>query len=162
MQVRIQGNMGESKNYDTGPSNSRLQIKKSNVLREIMYKFHNLPAKFKVQSLASFTFGMPDGKDDPILEKCALRISPIAEFLDENKSILVADRGTGKTAVFRLLSEGALRFSNPEKLSQLYVPIDEDLSYKTLRDHITAHREKRGRIALAFPPPTAGFTPLPA
>lgn len=103
-----------------------------------MQKIQNLPTKFAVQNLAKFTFGAPDGKDDPILEACALRISPIAEFLDENKSILVGDRGTGKTAVFRLLAEGKLHFGNPDELEQIYVPIDEDLGYKTLREHITS------------------------
>lgn len=101
-----------------------------------MQKIQNLPNKFPVQNLAKFAFGMPDGKDDPILDACALRISPIAEFLDENKSILVGDRGTGKTAVFRLLSEGKLKFNNSEDLRQIYIPIDEDLAYKTLREYI--------------------------
>lgn len=101
-----------------------------------MPKIQNLPNKFPVKNLDNFIFGTPDGEDDPILEACALRISPIAEFLDENKSILVGDRGTGKTAVFRLLSEGKLKFRNSEDLKQIYVPINEDLGYKTLRDHI--------------------------
>lgn len=101
-----------------------------------MLKLQNLPNRFPVQNLTKFIFGMPDGKDDPILDACALRISPVAEFLEENKSILVGDRGTGKTAVFRLLSEGKLRFSNPDNLEQIYIPIDEDLGYKTLREHI--------------------------
>lgn len=101
-----------------------------------MQKFQNLPSKFPVQNLSKFTFGLPDGKDDPILDACALKISPVAEFLEENKSILVGDRGTGKTAVFRLLSEGKLKFNNPNEIEQIYIPIDEDLAYKTLRQHI--------------------------
>jgi hypothetical protein len=104
-----------------------------------MQKIQNLPNKFKIQNLSKFTFGAPDGKDDPILDACALKIAPIAEFLDENKSILVGDRGTGKSAVFRLLSEGALKFNNSEGMRQIYVPIDEELGYKTLRSHIVTH-----------------------
>lgn len=103
-----------------------------------MHKIQNLPPKFETSYLSNFNFGSPDGKDDPLLEACALKISPIAEFLDENKSILVGDRGAGKTAVFRLLSERKLSFVNTENLKQVYIPIDEDLGYKTLREHVNA------------------------
>lgn len=103
-----------------------------------MPMFENLPAKFPVSNLAKFNFGTPEGKDDPLLEACALRIAPIAEFLEENKSILVGDRGTGKTAVFRLLAEGKLSFNNPENFKQIYIPIDEELGYKTLKEHVTS------------------------
>lgn len=104
-----------------------------------MHKIHNLPATFPVQELSQFNFGDPDGKDDPILDACTLKIAPIVEFLDTNKSIMVGDRGTGKTAVFRLLSEGRFKFNNPDLKQQIYIPIDEDLSYRTLRDHIKAN-----------------------
>lgn len=103
-----------------------------------MAHFTNLPEKFSVSHLSSFDFGAPDGKDDPLLEACALKITPITEFLEENKSIVVGERGTGKTALFRLLSEGKLRFSSTEKFSQIYVAIDEELGYKTLREHVVA------------------------
>ncbi|MBK9160156.1 MAG: hypothetical protein IPM27_01050 [Nitrosomonadales bacterium] len=103
-----------------------------------MAHFSNLPDKFPVSNLATFDFGAPDGKDDPLLEACALQITPITEFLEENKSIVVGERGTGKTALFRLLSDGKLRFRSTEKFSQIYVAIDEELGYKTLREHVVA------------------------
>ncbi|HJV25658.1 MAG TPA: hypothetical protein VJ673_08220 [Aromatoleum sp.] len=103
-----------------------------------MHRIQNLPGKFQVENLNKFVFGEADGKDDPLLETCALVISPVKEFLDENKSILVGDRGAGKTAVFRLLSERKIKFVNRENLKQVYIPIDEDLGYKTLREHVIA------------------------
>jgi|GEM_PF-1491646 len=103
-----------------------------------MAHLSNLPEKFPVSHLSSFDFGAPDGKDDPLLEACALTITPITEFLEENKSIVVGERGTGKTALFRLLSDGKLRFRSTEKFSQIYVAIDEELGYKTLREHVVA------------------------
>ena len=104
-----------------------------------MPSFPNMPQRFKVANLSTFDFGSPDGKDDSLLEACSLIITPIAEFLEENKSIVVGERGTGKTALFRLLSDGKLRFLSTEKYSQIYVPIDEELGYKTLREHLLAH-----------------------
>jgi hypothetical protein len=103
-----------------------------------MAHFSKLPDKFSVSHLSSFDFGAPDGKDDPLLEACALKITPITEFLEENKSIVVGERGTGKTALFRLLSDGKLRFRTTEKFTQIYVAIDEELAYKTLREHVVA------------------------
>lgn len=102
-----------------------------------MNKHSNLPDRFPMSSLSDFNFGSPDGKDDPLLEACALKITPISEFLEENKSIVVGERGSGKTAIFRLLSDGKLAFKSTEKFSQIYVPIDEDLAYKTLREHVS-------------------------
>jgi hypothetical protein len=102
-----------------------------------MNNYSNIPDKFPISSLSNFNFGSPDGKDDPLLEACALKITPISEFLEENKSIIVGERGSGKTAIFRLLSEGKLAFKSTEKFSQIYVPVDEDLAYRTLREHVS-------------------------
>jgi hypothetical protein len=99
----------------------------------------NLPDRFPLSNLSKFYFGEPDGKDDPLLENCLLRITPVVEFLEESKSIVVGDRGTGKTALFRMLAERKLHFKSTGKLTQHYVPIDEELAYKTLKHHITTH-----------------------
>lgn len=96
----------------------------------------NLPNEFPLESLQKFSFGDPEGKDDPLLSTCPLKIRPIIEFLDENKSIVVGERGTGKTAIFRLLSEERLKFRNDDKRTQIYIPIDEELAYRTLQEHV--------------------------
>lgn len=96
----------------------------------------NLPNEFPLHSLQNFSFGGPEGKDDPLLSSCPLKIRPIIEFLDENKSIVVGERGTGKTAIFRLLSEEKLKFRNDDKRTQIYIPIDEELAYRTLQGHV--------------------------
>lgn len=96
----------------------------------------NLPNDFPLESFQKFSFGGPEGKDDPLLSTCPLIIRPIIEFLDENKSIVVGERGTGKTAIFRLLSEDRLKFRNDNKRTQIYIPIDEELAYRTLQEHV--------------------------
>ncbi len=102
-----------------------------------MRHIQNLPQKFPMVLLQKFDFGLPDAKEDPLLDACALKIAPIAQFLTDNKSILVGDRGSGKTAVFRLLSDRKIQFTNTENLTQIHIPIDEELSYKTLKGHIS-------------------------
>ncbi|SDR51310.1 hypothetical protein SAMN05443245_6891 [Paraburkholderia fungorum] len=101
-----------------------------------MNRIENLPERFPLSNLSKFYFGEPDGRDDPLLESCILPITPVLEFLEENKSIVVGDRGTGKTALFRLLAAGRLEFKSAGKLTQIYVAIDEELAYKTLKTHI--------------------------
>lgn len=96
----------------------------------------NLPNEFPLEALQNFSFGGPEGKDDPLLNACSLKIQPIIEFLDENKSIVVGERGTGKTAIFRLLSEEKLKFRNDDKRTQIYIPIDEELAYRTLQAQV--------------------------
>lgn len=98
----------------------------------------NLPERFPLANLSRFYFGEPDGKDDPLLETCLLRITPVVEFLEESKSIVVGDRGTGKTALFRMLAARKLQFKSTGKLTQYYVAIDEELAYKTLKQHIVS------------------------
>jgi hypothetical protein len=102
-------------------------------------KIVGFPDRFPVNALANFDFGAPEGKEDPLLDACALTTRPITEFLEENKSILVGERGTGKTALFRLLTEGKLKFKSKEKFKQIYIPIDEELAYKTLKEHVKTH-----------------------
>lgn len=104
-----------------------------------MDKIQNLPKAFPVKKLSKFIFGSPEGADDPILDENLLEIGPISDFLGQNKSILVGDRGTGKTAVFRLLSEGKISFNNPEDLRQIYIPIDENLGFGSLKEHVGRH-----------------------
>ncbi|WP_216089420.1 P-loop ATPase, Sll1717 family [Burkholderia sola] len=103
-----------------------------------MNRIHGLPDRFSLTKLSGFNFGEPDGKDDPLLEACMLPITPVVEFLEESKSIVVGDRGTGKTALFRLLTARKLEFKSTGKFAQFYVPIDEELAYKTLKEHVTS------------------------
>lgn len=103
-----------------------------------MHKISNTPSKLPALILDTFNFGGQDGKDDPLLDSCALLTDPINEFIEGNKSIIVGDRGTGKTAIFRLLSERKIKFKSTGKYQQVYVPIDEELGYKTLREHVSS------------------------
>ncbi|MGH8489441.1 MAG: P-loop ATPase, Sll1717 family [Gammaproteobacteria bacterium] len=110
-----------------------------------------MPTTFPLSALEKFTFGGPDGKDDPLLEQCSLRFRPIIEFLDENKSIVVGERGTGKTALFRLIAEEKLHFINRDKRTQVCIPIDEELAYRTLQEHVSKQiQDHTGKSSIGY------------
>jgi hypothetical protein len=99
--------------------------------------FTNLPKELSIEKLSLFTFGDPEAKEDPLLNDCVCNIKPVHEFLQSSgKSIVLGERGSGKTALFRLITEGNLRFRNEGKLKQIYIPIDEDLEYFGLTDFL--------------------------
>lgn len=98
----------------------------------------NLPKKFPISKLEDFTFGGVDAQTDRLLEAklCVCNISPIISFLNNDKSLLVGESGTGKTAVFKLISRGALNFKNEDSHRQVLISIDEKLLYATIKDQI--------------------------
>jgi len=98
----------------------------------------NFPEEFPLQKLDDFHFGAPEGKEDDLLENhiCFCQIPPITEFLTERKSIVVGERGTGKTALFRLISDGRLGFSTDAGWRGIVVPIEEELDFKTFKSTI--------------------------
>lgn len=99
--------------------------------------FTHLPKEFSIQKLADFTFGDPEAKEDPLLQNSFCDIKPVHEFLQSsNKAIVLGERGSGKSALFRLISEKKLAFKNDGKLKQIYVSIDEDLEYFGLNEFL--------------------------
>jgi hypothetical protein len=96
---------------------------------------------FQTSKLFEFQFGDPDAKVDDLLLTCPQTIRGVKEFLGGAKNIVLGERGAGKSALFRLVSEGKYKFSTehtdkdkPRK--QLIVSIDEDLDYITISNVI--------------------------
>lgn len=96
---------------------------------------------FQTSKLSGFQFGDPDAKVDDLLLTCPQTIRGVKEFLGGTKNIVLGERGAGKSALFRLVSEGKYKFSTehtekdkPRK--QLIVSIDEDLDYITIANVI--------------------------
>ncbi|HMP82958.1 MAG TPA: hypothetical protein PKA41_09690 [Verrucomicrobiota bacterium] len=113
----------------------------------------NLPKAFPLDTLAKFSFGAPDGREDELLKShlCLCQIEPVREVVKGNKSVIVGERGTGKTALFRLLSEGTLKFEYPADLRQVLVPVEEELDFKTFRNTIIARiKEQVGDESLKY------------
>lgn len=103
-----------------------------------MIPFTNLPDRIGLTELRNFTFGHPDAAQDELIKDgmCICTIRPVQEFLQDQKSILIGAKGTGKTAVFELLCEGKLRFSGSDHTRKIILPINEQLDYRTLKERV--------------------------
>lgn len=90
---------------------------------------------FIVDLLNKLTFGASDAATDNLLDDdlCICQTTPIKTFLRDESSILAGTRGTGKTAVFRLLRDNKLKFENPTNSNQLLIAIDDPIAYQTLQ-----------------------------
>lgn len=93
---------------------------------------------FQTSKLAGFQFGDPDAKVDDLLLNCPQTIRGVKEFLGGSKNIVLGERGAGKSALFRLVTEGKYKFAaeqnekSEKTRKQLIVAIDEDLDYVTI------------------------------
>lgn len=92
------------------------------------------PEYFPVMALDGFDLGDPEGKTDALLESCLCEIPAIREFLLGKKDIVLGERGTGKTALFRLLATRKLNISAPGDKKSLVLPLDENIEYKQVKD----------------------------
>lgn len=85
--------------------------------------------EFDTSLLSEFTFGDPEAKSDDMLMHCFQKVRGVQEFLNGSKSIVLGERGAGKSALFKLVSDGILTFSKDAKRNTVIIPIDEDLEY---------------------------------
>ncbi len=107
-----------------------------------MLFFTNLPQRLSANNLEQFTFGNPDAAHDKLIKDamCVCKIRPIQEFLEDEKPILLGEKGTGKTAVFELLRENKLRFKCPPQIKEvLIVPINQQLDYRALKERVVSN-----------------------
>jgi len=93
----------------------------------------NLPNSLSVEALLKFDAGSHEAIDDDLLEPCYCPVSAVTEFLRGRKDVLHGSKGSGKTAVFTLLLEGFLNFTNSKGLNQILVPISEDVEYVVVK-----------------------------
>lgn len=98
----------------------------------------NLPKTFPLQRLNDFVFGDLEAQRDELLQNdiCICRIQPVQEFLEGRKSIVVGDRGAGKTAIFKLLCDGKLKFRQNAGIVDELLPISEELQYHSIRTQV--------------------------
>ena len=92
-----------------------------------------------LKNLERIHFGDPDATRDSLIQDqmCICKIRPMADFLRDKSTILVGERGSGKTAIFELLKAGKLRFEEPAEYNQIIIPISESLDYRTLEAVVT-------------------------
>src|SRR5665647_849657 len=99
-----------------------------------MKKSEKLP-DFDTNILSEFTFGDPEAKSDEILVDCFQDIEGVRTFLGGTKNIVLGERGSGKSALFKLIANKKLQFrikGNEKHRKLLIVPIDDDLEYITI------------------------------
>ena len=80
----------------------------------------NLPKKINLKDLQNFDFGDIEANDDGLLLDSVCRTSSIIEFLIGKKNIVLGEKGTGKTALFRLLKEKKLLFKQKNGFKNIF------------------------------------------
>lgn len=98
----------------------------------------NLPKSITEHQLKRFLFGNIEASVDPLLKDkvCVCTTKAITSFLDERKNIAIGDKGSGKTALFRLIEEGKLQFSTRNNGSNVLVPIKSEIDYQAIRTRL--------------------------
>jgi hypothetical protein len=103
----------------------------------------NFPKNFDLKWLNDFDFGQADAKEDSLLSECLCITPAFDEFLSGKKDIVIGERGTGKSALFRLIKDGECGFykktaSKNKAKKQILVPIDEELYYQATKEKIAS------------------------
>ena len=96
----------------------------------------NLPKKITYKNLHSFNFGDIEANNDELLFHSVCKTSSIIDFLTGKKNIVLGEKGTGKTALFRLLKEEKIGLQNNHGYKNLIIPIDDNFQYKNLKGKI--------------------------
>lgn len=105
---------------------------------------------FDTSKLSEFNFGDPEAKTDPVLQHCPLTIRGVREFLNGTKSIVLGERGAGKSALFKLVSDGICNFvqdsqEKKESKKQIIVAIDDDFEYQNIANVVDERFESQGK-----------------
>jgi hypothetical protein len=96
----------------------------------------NLPKEFTIKQLQQFDFGNIEANDDELLFDSVCKTSAILEFINGSKNIVLGEKGTGKTALFRLIKEDKLKFNPKNGFHNLIIPIEDNFQYKNIKGKI--------------------------
>lgn len=106
--------------------------------------------EFDTTKLVEFNFGDPEAKSDSLLEHCPLSIRGVKEFLAGSKSIVLGERGAGKSALFKLVSDDIYKFApdtqeKKKTKKQIIVAIDDDFEYQNIANVVEERFESHGK-----------------
>ena len=92
-----------------------------------------LSKPFPASRLKAMDFGSLDGESDRLIreELCICKIKPIRDFLQDRTSILLGERGAGKSAVFQLLATKGLSFQGLDDQTDFVALINGSIEYKS-------------------------------
>jgi hypothetical protein len=96
----------------------------------------NLPTKLTLDQLLAFNFGDIEANDDKLLFDSICKTTSIIELLIGDKTIIIGEKGTGKTALFRLLKDRKLEFVNRNGYKNLILAIDDNFLYRHIKSHV--------------------------
>lgn len=96
----------------------------------------NLPKKITLQDLQKFDFGNIEANNDDLLFDSICKTSSIIEFQNGKKNIVLGEKGTGKTALFRLLKEQKLSFNQKHGYNNVIIPIEDNFQYKNIKGKV--------------------------
>lgn len=102
----------------------------------------DLPKEFPLSHLSQMDLGVAEARDDELLLKCATPLPMFQEIISGRKDIIHGYRGTGKSSIVRLFSEGVLKFDEEAGFTSHVLVIDEELEYRTIHDYIQRQSEK--------------------
>ena len=72
----------------------------------------NLPKELTINQLQRINFGDIEANDDRLLFDSVCKTASVIEFINGSKNIVLGEKGTGKTALFRLVKDNKLKFNH--------------------------------------------------
>jgi hypothetical protein len=96
----------------------------------------NLPKKLSLSQLQKFNFGNIEANDDRLLFDSVCKTASVSEFMNGTKNIVLGEKGTGKTALFRLIKENKLTFTQNNGYKNIIIPIEDNFQYKSIKNKI--------------------------
>lgn len=96
----------------------------------------DLPKEISFSDLQKFNFGDVEANNDDLLIDSVCRTNAIIEFLRGKKNVVLGEKGTGKTAIFRLIKEEKLKFNAKNGFTNLLIPIADNFQYRNIKDKV--------------------------
>jgi len=98
--------------------------------------FTNLPEQITIENIQQFNFGNIEANDDRLLFDSVCKTSSILEFINGTKNIVLGEKGTGKTALYRLIKEGKLEFTPKDNNKNIIIPVEDNFHYKNIKSKL--------------------------
>ena len=98
----------------------------------------NLPEQLDTQLIGTFSFGNADAKRDEIISNNAYVtcISALSMIRTGNYNLIVGERGTGKSAIFKLFKDNQISFITKTGLKDYCIFIESDFELSSFKKTI--------------------------
>lgn len=96
----------------------------------------NLPKQITIHQLQSINFGDIEANDDRLLFDSVCKTASVIEFINGKKNIVLGEKGTGKTALFRLIKDNKLKFNQSNGYKNIIIPVEDNFQYKNIKNRV--------------------------